>query len=354
MAIDPYEALGVSKDASQDDIKKAYRKLARQYHPDVHPGDKEAENKFKEISEAYDILGDPDKRAEYDRLGQQGFYNDAFGGQGYQRPDFEGGFNFEDLFGDLFGRRGGARTSTAGGMGGMGGQPGGFDFFFGGPGGGPGAGRGFRTGPQRGGDLTYKLKVGFREALQGTETMLSFDRPQPCASCGGAGFDPNSGQPCPSCGGRGQTTTHESIKAKIPAGVDTGQKVRLAGKGQPGVNGGPAGDLLLEIDVAPDPVFTRKGRDLYVETNVTLFEAVLGGKIEVPTLSGRASLKVPAGTQNGAKMRLKGQGAPETKNKPAGDLYVTVKVLVPKELDEQAKAKFEELQQMVPMDPQRR
>ena len=334
MAIDPYETLGVTKESTQDEIKKAYRKLARKNHPDVNPGNKGAEDKFKQISEAYDILGDEKKRAEYDTLGQQQFYDQGFGGQGYQRPDFSAGYGFEDIFGDLFGGR--ART-----------QGGGFDprTAFGG-------GRGFRTGPQRGGNLSYRLTIGFRDAINGTETTLDFDRATACSSCGGQGFDPSSGGPCLACGGRGQTSTREKIKTRIPAGVDTGQKVRLAGKGQPGSSGGPPGDLFLEIEVAPDPVFTRKGRDLYVDTNVNLFDAVLGGKIEAPTLSGRASLKIPAGTQTGGKFRLKGQGVPKTKGKPAGDLYVTVKVIIPKDLSAEALEMFEKLRTMVQPDDQ--
>jgi molecular chaperone DnaJ len=329
MTSDPYEALGVSKDASQDEIKKAYRKLARKHHPDVNPGDKEAEEKFKNISEAYDILGDETKRDEYDRLGQQAFYDQAFGGQGYERPDFSHGFSFEDLFGDLFGG---------------GGRSGGFEFRT--TGGGPGM-SGFQSGPRKGGHLSYRLKIGFRDAIFGTETNLDFDRPVPCTSCGGQGFNASTGQICPECGGRGQKTTHEQLKTRIPPGVDTGSKVRLAGKGQPGMNGGPPGDLFLEIEVGPDPVFSRRGQDIYIQADVNLLDAVLGGQIEVPTLSGRASLKIPAGAQNGAKLRLKGQGVPETKNKPAGDMYVTLKVLIPKKLNAEAKELFEKLRGLV-------
>ena len=335
MAIDPYEVLGVSKDATQDEIKKEYRKLARKLHPDVNPGDEAAEEKFKQVSEAYDILGDEKKRAEYDRLGQQAFYDNAFDGQGYQRPDFGQGFSFEDLFGDLFsgrGAQGGGRYRTV--------------FTRGG-------GGGFQAGPMKGGDLSYRLKIGFWDAIHGTETTLEFDRPTTCTACGGQGFNPSTSQVCTSCGGQGQVGVREKIKAKIPAGIDTGQKVRLAGKGQPGLNGGPAGDLYLEIEVAPDPVFRREGQDIYTEANITLFEAVLGAKIEVPILSGRAALKVPAGTQNGAKFRLKGKGVPAARGRVAGDLFVTVKVLIPKDLTSEAAESFEKLKEMVPMDPRR-
>jgi molecular chaperone DnaJ len=337
MSIDPYDVLGVSKDATQDEIKKAYRKLARKHHPDINPGNKDSEDMFKRVSEAYDILGDEKKRAEYDRLGQQGFYEQAFGGQGYERPDFGRDFNFEDLFGDLFGGAGGARSHASGGRGG-------FDFRgFGGAG-------GFQRGPMKGGDLTSRIRIGFHDAIFGTETTLDFERPVICQACRGQGLDVSTGQVCSACGGRGQTSVRERIKVRIPAGIDTGRKVRLAGKGQPGVSGGPPGDLYLEVDVAPDPVFTRQDRDIHLDTNVTLFEAVLGDKIEVPTLTGRASLTIPAGTQCGAKFRLKGQGLAATNKKPAGDLYVTVKVIIPKNLSPEAAELFRQLKDKVPMN----
>ena len=335
MNFDPYEVLGVTKDASQDDIKKAYRKLARKYHPDVNPGDETAEAKFKEISEAYDIVGDATKRAEYDKLGQQAFYEQAFGGSGYQRPDFSGGVNFEDIFGDLFG-----------GGGGGGGGGGRFEFrSFGG-------GGGFQprqSGPRRGVDLTMRLKVGFRDAVFGAEKTLDFERPQPCSACGGQGFDLSSGQPrpCAACGGRGQTGVRETLKARIPAGVDNGSRVRLAGKGQPGANGGPPGDLFLEIEVAPDPVFTRQGQDISTNLDISLFDAVQGGRVEVPTLTGRAKLTIPPGAQNGSRFRLKGQGLKNVKGKSDGDLYVTVKVLIPKDLSPEAAEQFEKFKEAV-------
>ena len=337
MNFDPYEVLGVGKDASADDIRKAYRKLARKHHPDVNPGDKGAEDKFKQLSEAYDILGDETKRAEYDRLGQQQFYDQAFDGGGYERPDFGTEFRFEDMFGDLFG--GGAQTAGGGAQ---------FHTFFtrGGSGGGfPG----FQTGPQRGGDLSFRLGIGFREAIFGTEKTLEFDRPTACGVCHGAGVT-EQGQPCPACGGRGQAVSREKIKARIPAGVDNGSRVRLAGKGHPGPGGGPAGDLYLEIEVEPDPVFRRDGRNILVETDITMFDAALGGKIEVPTLTGRAKLTIPPGTQNGRKFRLKGKGVAAGKNKPAGDLLVSVRVLIPESLTSEAREEFEKLKGMVAVE----
>lgn len=371
MNFDPYELLGVSKDASEDEIKKAYRKLARKYHPDVHPGDQEAEEKFKQISEAYDILGHKEKREEYDRLGKQAFYDQAFGGTGYERPDFDHGFNFEDLFGDLFG----ARAQGAGGQD--------YTAFFGRGGG--GGFQGFQAGPRRGGDLAYQLTIGFREAVFGTETIFELERPSACNVCGGQGVDLSASKPCSACqgtgrtvktqgqkqfmttcqtcggsgrqgpvrpcaacGGQGQTVVREKIKARIPAGVDDGSRVRLAGKGQPGLEGGPPGDLFLEIQVRPDPIFNRQGHDLYRDVPVGLLDAVLGGKVEVDTLSGRAALKIAPGTQSGQKLRLKGQGIPASGNKPAGDLYVTTRVLIPRELSPEAKEAFEKLRTMVP------
>lgn len=365
MNFDPYQVLGLTKEASQADIKKAYRKLARKYHPDVNPGDKAAEEKFKQISEAYDILGDEKKREEYDRLGQQNFYEQAFEGAGYQRPPGGTSFNFEDMFGDLFG---GARRGP------------GFTSVF-------GHGGGFDTGPQRGHDLSYGLTVSFRDAIFGTETTLEFERPIGCPTCGGLGIDQSATQvcsachgtgqttrkqgqtqimttcpacggsgrlgparACPSCGGAGQTLHREKIKARIPAGVDSGQKVRLAGKGQPGLNNGPPGDLYLEIEVTPDPVFRRQGRDIYTEAQVSLFDAVLGAKVQVPTLTGKASITIPAGTQNGGKLRLKGQGVPAAGSQPAGDMYVTIKVAIPRKLNSQAKELFQKLRDLIPAE----
>lgn len=340
--LDPYKSLGVSKDSTQDDIKKAYRKLARKYHPDVNPDDGTAEQQFKEISEAYDILGDKEKRAEYDRLGQGQFYDSAFNGAGYERPDFDRGQSFEDMFGDLFGSGGHTRGGS-------------FDFssiFSQGQNGGFSQ---FRAGPQRGADQVYNLKISFDEAIGGTEKILQFDRQVQCGDCGGRGIIGNGTKSaCTACSGLGQTIKKEKIKAKIPAGVDTGSKVRLAGKGAPGTGGAPAGDLFLQIEVAADRLFTRRGRDIEVETPVTLFEAVLGGRIEVPTPGGgRAALNIPAGTQSGQKFRLKGKGVLAKNGKTPGNMYVRVKVLLPEELDEEATGMFEKLKEIVPQDPAR-
>lgn len=333
MSLDPYKVLGVDKSADASAIKSAYRKLARKYHPDVNPDDKVAEDKFKEISEAYDILSDPAKKDEYDNLGREAFYERGFGGTGYQRPDFsQGGFSFEDIFGDLFG--GGAKPRGAG-RGGFS-----FDRRFGG-----------QPAPKKGDDVNLKLSISLREAAAGTEAKLELGVPQTCPQCQGQGIVSSGGgvRSCPQCGGRGHINRLESLKAKIPAGIKDGQKVRLKGKGSPGENGGPAGDLLVQVNINPDPVFTRKDSDLYADLPVSLYDLLLGGQVEAPTLAGRAQLKVPAGTQNGTRMRLKGQGMPATKKEAAGDLYVTIKAVLPGKLSPEAKKIVTELAEAAPL-----
>jgi len=331
--LDPYKTLGVDKKADAAAIKTAYRRLARQYHPDVNPGDRAAEEKFKEISEAYDILSDEEKRKEYDSLGRKAFYERGFGGAGYQRPDFSGaGFSFEEIFGDLFsGGRGERRR-------------GGFSF-------GSGRGRGVE---QRGVDLSCGLSISLKEAALGVEAALDLNQPQPCPSCQGQGFVSAGGgvRPCPACQGQGRISRPQSLKVKIPAGLGDGQKIRLKGQGAPGVHGGPPGDLLVEVTVRPDQVFTRQGRDLEVELPVSLYEMLLGGQVSVPTLSGRATLKVPAGTQNGTRMRLKGQGLPACGREKAGDLYVALKAVLPARLGAEAVSLVERLAQAAPVAPE--
>ena len=339
MSLDPYKVLGVEKNADASAIKSAYRKLARKYHPDVNPGDKAAEDKFKEISEAYDILSDPAKKDEFDNLGREAFYERGFGGTGYQRPDFSGGgFSFEDIFGDLFG--GGMKNASTG-------RSGGATFSFG-----RGFGGGGAPAPRRGDDINLKLAISLREAANGTEAKLELGIPQTCPQCQGQGVVASGGgvRNCPSCGGRGQVNQLENLKAKIPAGIKNGQKVRLKGKGGPGENGGSSGDLLVEVTVRPDPVFTRDDKNLSAELPVSLYDLLLGGTVEAPTLTGRASLKIPAGTQNGTKMRLKGQGMPATKKDAAGDLYVTIKAVLPGKLNAEAKKIVAKLAEAAPLE----
>ena len=333
MSLDPYKVLGVDKKAEASTIKSAYRKLARKYHPDVNPGDKASEEKFKEISEAYDILSDPAKKEEYDNLGREAFYERGFGGAGYQRPDFsQGGFSFEDIFGDLFG--GGAKRSGGGGFS--------FERHFGGAAAAP---------PRKGDDVNLKLSISLREAAAGTEVKLELGIPKTCPQCHGQGVLSSGGgvRSCPNCGGRGQVNQLESLKAKVPPGIKDGQKIRLKGKGSPGENNGPAGDLLVEVTIKPDPVFTRKDQNLMADLPVSLYTLLQGGQVEAPTLSGRAQLKIPAGTQNGTKMRLKGQGMPAVKNTAAGDLYVTIKVVLPTKLNAEAKKLVSQLAEAAPL-----
>ena len=328
MSLDAYKVLGVAKDAKPEAIKAAYRKLARKYHPDVNPGDTAAEDKFKEISEAYDILSDPVKKAEYDNLGREDFYKKGFGGTGYQRPDFSrGGFSFDDIFGDLFGNTTQSRSGQRA------------NFGFG------------STPARKGSDYNYKITISLREAATGVEVPLDLKLPQTCPQCQGQGIMASGGgvRSCPSCQGQGHTLKKESLKAKIPAAIESGQKVRLRGKGAAGTNGGPAGDLLLEVEVRPDAVFSRQGQNLYADCPVSLYDALLGATIEVATLFGRANLKLPEGLANGAKMRLKGQGLPATKNKDAGDLYITLTVVLPAKLTEEAKGHLAEIAKLAPI-----
>jgi DnaJ-class molecular chaperone len=287
MAKSYYEVLGVEKGATEDEIKKSYRKLARKYHPDVNKDDKNAEEKFKELSEAYAVLSDADKRREYDQLGHDAFkgggYGYDFGNMNYDdmRNFNFGGMSMEDLLGDLFG----------GGMG-MG-------------------GRMRQPRPMRGADIQYNLSIPFVDVIKGNEYEFNINN-------------------------------NERVKVKIPAGVDTGSKIRLAGKGHEGTNGGTKGDLYILPKVTPSPVYERKDYDLYMTVDVDIFEAVLGTKITVPTPYGSVNLSIPAAVQEGQKFRLKGRGVPKLKGGGVGDLYVVSHIVVPT-LTEDDKAKFEEI-----------
>lgn len=294
-----YKTLGLEKNASPDEIKKAFRKLAVKYHPDRNPGDKSAEDKFKEINEAYAVLSDPKKKEEYDTYGSSGFHKQ------YSQEDIFRNFDFGGTFRDM----------------GMGGGEDIFSRLFGG-GGGFGGGRrggrgGFRPGPQRGSDLELETDVSFRDAVQGAEKVVAFRR----------------------------NGMREELKVKIPAGVDNGSRIRISGKGGQGEEGGPAGDLFLIIRTLPDPVFTRDGGDLFVERSIPFSAACLGVSLDVPTLEGDKRIKVPAGIQPGTKIRLKGHGVKALSSNTKGDLYVKVSVHVPEALNAEQKKLVEELAQ---------
>jgi len=312
---DYYQILGMSRNASAKDIKQAYRKLARKYHPDVNPGDKSAEGRFKEINQAYEVLSDEEKRKKYDQFGENWQHADQFAKSGAQQPSWDfarRGTKFD--FGDL----GGAEGSDI------------FDSIlrdFG--------GRAARR-PRQGQDLEYPAEVSLEEAYQGTMRMLEIQGEEPCPSCRGKG--------CPACGGAGAVIRPRRLEVKIPAGVKEGSRVRIAGKGGPGHMGGGAGDLYLLISVRPDNRFQRTDDDLHVEVPVHLVDAILGGEVEVPTLEGkRLALKIPPETQNGRVFRLAGQGMPRLGNNTRGDLYAKAKIVLPTKLSKREKELFQEL-----------
>ena len=386
---DYYAALGVKKTASTEDIRKAFRKLARKYHPDVNPGDKSAEEKFKQISEANDVLSDPKKRKIYDQVG---FYSDnidpataeayargggagGFAGQGAGRgqgvPFDFGGFDFSDF-------------SEPGGGGRKGGS---FRDIFSGIFGGGGRG-GFTTQsePESGTDLEYQVKVGFWDAIKGTVMRVNIARRDLCSNCHGRGFIQAAGT-CPECGGKGQITQTsgrmkfnvpcprchgtgknistcpvchgegtvertEPLEVRIKPGTRDGQRIRLAGKGNAGSHGGPTGDLYAIIRTGDHPVFHREGDDIHLTVPVSVTEAALGAKVEVPTIDGRTLLRIPPGTQSGQKLRLREKGVPSaTKDGVRGDEIVEVKIAVPVPRDEETKEVLRELAKLNPEDP---
>lgn len=321
---DYYKILGVKREASDQEIKKAYRRLARKHHPDVNPGDKTAEARFKEINEAYEVLSDSEKRRKYDQFGDQWQYADQFaktGAQGAPFGDFATGgpksFHFDSdistLFGDLF-QGFGARTS------------------------------GRRTRSRRGQDIDYPVETTLEEAYHGTKRVVALETEEPCPSCGGTGKIQNL--PCSVCRGAGTRRRLKQLEVKIPAGVKDGSRVRIAGQGGPGYAGGPSGDLYLVTSVKPHRLFERKDDDLYVEVTVPFTVAVLGGEIEIPTLRGKIALKIPAETQNGRTFRLAGQGMPHLGNSVKGDLLATIKVVLPTNLSTEEKKLFEQLRQL--------
>jgi molecular chaperone DnaJ len=343
---DLYGTLGVAKGASQDEIKKAYRKLARQHHPDANPGDADAEERFKEVQHAYDVLSDQEKRKQYDRFGGE---NGARPGPGGFRFDAGEGFDFADL-GDLFGG------------------------FFGG-------GRQQQQRGRRGTDLEVEVRLSFEDSLKGVETTIPVQLETACRECGGSGAKPGTAPTiCPECGGRGIKSESQGLFAlsqpcprcrgngtviedpcprchgagrerrtkrytvKIPAGVKEGSRIRLRGKGEAGYGGAEAGDLYVVTRVAPSKVYTRRGDDLVVEISVPFSDAALGAKAEVPTPDGPVTVKVKAGTVDGTMLRVKGKGAPRLKGSGRGDLLARVKLTVPKKLSKKQRELLEELQ----------
>jgi molecular chaperone DnaJ len=358
---DYYEVLGVEKNASETELKKAYRKLAMKYHPDQNPGDKEAEEKFKEINEAYEILSDPDKKARYDQFGFAGVDPNYGAGSGFGGGGFGfDGFDLGSIFGDFFGGGGASQR---------------------------------RNGPARGQNLSAELEITFEEAAFGCEKEITFGRIEPCSTCSGsgckAGTQPEtcsrcggrgtirtqqnfmgmamqSESPCPTCGGKGKLIKEpcavckgkgrvrrsKTLKVQVPAGIDHGQSFRLRSEGNAGANGGPAGDLLVTVSIKPHALFERDGANVLCEMPITFTQAALGAEIEVPTLDGKVRYTVPEGTQTGTVFRLKGKGIPYVGYKNRGDQYVTVVVETPTKLNKKQKDLLKELAESMDDDVQ--
>ena len=343
---DYYEVLGVDKNASEADIKRAYKKLARKYHPDMNPGDKVAEEKFKEVNEANEILSDPEKRSRYDQFGFAGVDPNYAGGAG--GGGFSGVGGFDDV-GDIFGS------------------------FFGG---GFGGGQQRRNGPQRGESIRVSVSVSFKDAAFGCEKNVTLERTEPCHTCHGSGCAAGTSpetcsnchgtgtvqvrrqtpmgvfastspcskcggtgkiirQPCPDCHGTGKQRKRRTVKVSIPAGIDHGQTISLRGQGHAGKNGGPAGDLLITVMIKPDELFHREGTSVFCEAPITFTQAVLGGELEIPTIDGKVKYNIPEGTQTGTVFRLKGKGIPYLNGHGRGDQFVTVNIETPRNLNRQ-------------------
>ena len=354
---DYYEVLGLQKGASEDEIKKAFRKMAMKYHPDKNPGNKEAEEKFKEVNEAYSVLSDPDKKSKYDRFGHAGVDPNGMGGAGFGGFGGAGGFGgFEDIF-DMFG----------GAFGGFGG------------------GQQRRSNqPRKGRDLQKAITITFEEAAFGCKKEISYRREEKCATCGGSGAKPGTSkktctrcngtgqirvqqntmlgtmqsvhpcdvcggtgkiieQPCETCRGKGRVSNAMKVVVTIPAGIDDGQSIRLGGKGEAGYNGGPDGDLLVTIRVKSSKQFVRDGYNLYTNLTIPVTTAVLGGEVTVPTLSGELKYNIPEGTQSGTTFRMREQGIQKLRLPGKGDLYVNVTVEIPKKLTSEQRELFEKL-----------
>jgi molecular chaperone DnaJ len=323
---DYYQILGVSRNASEKEIKQAYRRLARKHHPDLNPGDKSAEAKFKEINAAYEVLSDPEKRKKYDQFGDQWEYAEQFakaGGQGRVRWDFgQGGTTFE--FGDLSG----------------------FGDIFSSLFGDSGIGSRMRRGPRHGQDVESTVEVSLEEAYHGSMRMMQLQTMEPCTACGGTGRVGN--RVCTICNGTAGKVIPRRLEVKIPAGVRDGSRIRIAGEGGLGLAGGGKGDLYLVVKVIPHKLFERKGDDLYTEVSVPLATAILGGEVRLPTLNGNLSLKIPPETQNGKVFRLAGKGMPQLGNNKYGNIFAKVKVVLPTNLTEEEKKLFERLRSLRP------
>jgi molecular chaperone DnaJ len=326
---DYYQILGVSRNASDKEIKQAYRRLARKLHPDVNPGDKDAEAKFKEVNAAYEVLSDPEKRKKYDQFGENWQYADQFAQAGWGAGPYrgfagEGPFTIFE-FGDL--------GSQAGDLGGI------FDALF--------RDLGARTGtrrPRRGQNIESPIEVTLEEAYRGSSRTIETQVESPCNVCGGRGALGNA--PCYTCGGSGRVLRPQRLEVKIPPGVKDGSRIRMAGKGRAGLGSGASGDLYLVVSVRPHPLFQRKDSDLHVEVSVPLSDAILGGEVEVPTLKGKIALKIPPETQNGKVFRLAGQGMSIMGDTKKGDLFAKVKVILPAKLTEKEKELFQQLKEL--------
>lgn len=352
---DYYELLGVTRSSSPDDIKKAYRTMAKKYHPDTNPNNKEAEEKFKEVNEAYEVLSDPQKKAAYDQFGHAGVGAGGpggFGGGGFRPQDFGNAADFEDIFGDVFSN------------------------FFGGT----QAGRS-RHQAQEGEDLRYDLNLTFEQAAFGTSQDIKIRKLSTCEACHGSGAKPGSGRvvcptckgtgqirssqgfftiartctrcggqgempgtPCPTCHGHGRVEKERTITVKVPAGVDEGSRLRIRGEGEAGLNGGPAGDLYVFLHVEAHDFFERDGADLHCQVPISFVQAALGAEVEVPTLEGPVKMKVPAGTQSGKVFRLREKGLKTPQTSQTGDLLVTVNVETPSDLNAKQKKLLEEFE----------
>ena len=322
---DYYQILGVSRNASEKEIKQAYRRLARKHHPDLNPGDKSAEAKFKEINAAYEVLSNPEKRKKYDQFGEQWEYAEQFaksGGQERVRWDFgRGGTTFE--YGDL---------SDFGGI---------FSSLFG------DSGKGSRMrGPRRGQDIESTIEVNLEEAHHGSTRVIQLQTEEPCTACGGTGRVGN--RVCTMCNGSGGKIIPKRLEVKIPAGVRDGSRIRIAGEGVSGRAGGKKGDLYLVAKVLPHKLFERKGDDLYTEVSVPLATAILGGEVRLPTLKDNLSLKIPPETQNGRVFRMAGKGMPQLGNSKYGNMFAKVKVVLPTNLTGEEKKLFERLRSLRP------